>query len=352
MNKKDLKKLTFLSVAVFIIIITLARGTAPAKADIELLPITDSGMESIELVLEQTSDEEDTESNAALLSGLSAGTQTVQVYLHATGKTVTLPLEEYITGVLAAEMPALFEPEALKAQAVAARTYLYHRLENGKCGRGGADICTDSNHCQAWLSAAQQKSLWGENYTAYHEKIQTAVYQTAGKLLTYDGQPINALYHAVSGGQTEDCAAVFSQSLPYLISVSSPGEQNDSNYQTEVTFTCAKLVSLLNSSFSKAKLTVSQLKSQCKIISYTESGRADQVKIGKATVDATDLRLALGLKSTLFTIQFSGDTVTFHVKGYGHGVGMSQRGANTMAQQGSTYQEILAHYYPGTTLQS
>lgn len=350
--KSGFKQLALLCAIIFAAVIFLARGgAAQGESGIQMLPITDTvqaeaAAVSLELV-QEGGEAQEYDLSPVNLPGKSV---TLQVYIHTTGQTVTMELETYLTGVVAAEMPALFETEALKAQAVAARTYVYYRLQNGKCGREGADICTDSSHCQAWLSQTQQKSLWGEDFSVYQEKIYEAVYGTAGEILTYEGKPINALYHAVSGGQTEDCGAVFAQSLPYLVSVSSPGEQADANYQSQVSFTKTELARKLNTAFPAAKVTAAGLQSQCKVSSYTDSGRVNRVQLGKTTVSASQLREALGLKSTLFTIQFSGDTVIFSVKGYGHGVGMSQRGADAMAEAGSTYAQILAHYYQGTKL--
>jgi len=325
-----------------------------AKAEILMQPITDSNIQpvtdsnSIEMnaVLKQADSVPQTVSSIPV----SNNEQTISVYIYNTEKTVTLTIDDYLTGVVAAEMPALFETEALKAQAVAARTYLMHRLQYGKCGRGGADICTDCKHCQAWLSVAQQQKSWGVHFDTYSKKIHDAVYSTTGQVIYYNNQPIDALYHSVSGGKTEDCAAVFSEAEPYLVSVSSPGEEGDSNYKSQNIFTPTQLVSLINNAFPKAKLSAKNISSQIKILSHDESGRVDKVKVGSDTIKATDLRLAIGLKSTNFSISYKNDNIIFDVIGYGHGVGMSQRGADVMAQQGNKYIEILEHYYPGTNV--
>ncbi len=269
-------------------------------------------------------------------------------------KMLTIPLEQYVAGVVAAEMPASYHLEALKAQAAAARTRAVFQAASFS-GRGcqnhpGADICTDSTHCQAYLSQAERTEKWGASAEAYEARILRAVMETKGSILTYNGQPITVLYHAVSGGHTEDVQAVFSQSLPYLQGVKSRGEESNPKYQTVQSFTHQEVARLLNNAFPGANISPDTAALQVAVIQRTATGRADLVQVGGLTVPARDFRTALSLNSTLFTITATESSLTFTQKGYGHGVGMSQAGANAMAAAGSAWQEILTHYYTGVQI--
>lgn len=268
-------------------------------------------------------------------------------------RTVSLPLEEYLVGVVAAEMPASFEPEALMAQAVAARTYAARRMAaygGAPCGKHGAELCTDSACCQAYRSEEALRKRWGESAELYLDKIRSAVEATAGQVLVYRGELIEALFHSNSGGRTEAAADVFGGSAPYLQSVLSPGEEAFAHYRDTVTLSEKAFVSQLNEAFPKAKLKVSTLERSVEILERSEGGRVTKLKLGKITVTGRQLRAALDLPSAAFSITFSGGEVRIDTRGYGHGVGMSQYGANAMAQAGQNYQAILTHYYTGVTL--
>ncbi len=255
-----------------------------------------------------------------------------------------MDMEEYLICVVAGEVYPTYNKEALKAQAVAARTYLVYKMEKGGCANGG-DICTESAHCQAYKSEENMRSGWGNKYEEYYNNIKNAVYETESEIILYDNKPINALYHSSSVNQTEDCVAVFGGTYPYLKSVSSTVSKNNSEYEKEVTFTKKEFLDKIKKSFS-----VDMDEIQIKIISYTSSGRVSTLKLGEKSVKATALRKCLGLRSTDFTFENSGDKITFIMKGFGHGVGLSQVGAQEMAQQGKTYKEILTHYYTGTEI--
>lgn len=268
-------------------------------------------------------------------------------------KTVSLKLEEYIFGVVGAEMPASFSIEALKAQAVSARTYAAKRLSacGGKpCGRHGADLCSDSTCCQAWRSRDDLMKQWGQNADFYAAKINEAVQMTAGVVALYGGKPIDALYFSNSGGATEAAQDVFGGDVPYLVSVSSPGEEDSAHYSDSFTYTPKAFVKTLNKAFSKANLKTSDLSGQIAILSRSEGGRVTKLKLGDVTITGREFRSALGLPSADFTITPSKNEVRVDTKGFGHGVGMSQYGANAMAKDGATYAEILQHYYTGITL--
>lgn len=265
-----------------------------------------------------------------------------------------LSLESYVAGVVAAEMPASWPEEALACQAVAARTRAVSSCKSyggaGCRSHPDADLCTDSACCQGWLSPEERQAKWGDSWQPMEERVEQAVRATFGQVLTYEGEPIEVLYHAASGGQTEDAAAVFSRSVPYLCSVESPGEESYEGYAVEQRFSLAEATELLLAAFPDCGVEASALPSQLELISLSDTGRVQEMRVGNQRVQGKELRAALGLRSTLFTWETEGDTLIFRVRGYGHGVGMSQAGARAMAASGSQCQEILAHYYPGTVL--
>ncbi len=282
------------------------------------------------------------------------GEAMVSIYDAEADKVYSLPLEEYVLRVTAAEMPASFSEEALKAQSVAARTYTARRMRifGGKpCGRGGADVCTDSTCCQAYRTREELCKKWGDAADMYFAKLDGAVSATRGIILTYGGKPIEALFHSSSGGMTEDAANVFGGNAPYLKSVSSPGEEAFSHYGATVSFTRAQFAAAVNAGIKGADISKDKLEEQVKILETSESGRVMKLKLGKKTVSGRELRRALGLNSTAFTMDISPERVTLSTRGYGHGVGMSQYGAEAMARRGADYEEILLHYYTGAKAQ-
>jgi stage II sporulation protein D len=256
------------------------------------------------------------------------------------GEVRDMALEDYVAGVTAAEMPADFAPEALKAQAVAARTYALY------CARGrkhaDADVCTDPGCCQAWLD--------GDD-SARHEKIAAAVEATAGEILCYEGQAVFAAFHSSSAGFTEDCGAIWSE-LPYLKSVFSPETaERVPNYVTRVARSALDFRDTLLYARPSADLSGPPET----WIGETErdgSGRTAFVVLGGERFPGTELRSLFSLRSTAFTLSYEDGEFVFTVTGFGHGVGMSQYGAEVMAQRGADYRAILAHYYPGTELQT
>ena len=275
----------------------------------------------------------------------------VKLYNHNTQKIETIPIEEYLIGVVAAEMPASFPSEALKAQAVAARTYIAQRLQAGGVENPvhqGADICNDPRHGQAWLDREQMKERWGAaHYYQYYLKIKWAVQSTKNQVLTYNNQLITAAYHACcGGGATENSGEVWQVSLPYLKSVSCT-YCADADREKQVTYPLDKVAQRLN---LDAVPTAANGSGIIKVIEKTSTGRAKTLLVGEKEMSATAFREALGLRSTKFSYDIEGDKITFTTSGYGHGVGMCQYGAKGMAENKKTYQEILQHYYPGTEL--
>ena len=277
--------------------------------------------------------------------------QEVTLYLHETGQRVTLPLEEYLVGVVAAEMPASFHMEALKAQAVAARTYTLTRLNAGGC-TSGCDLCSDSKCCQAYDTDEACRKKWGSSYAANIKKMREAVIETEGEAIYYDGKLIEALYHAASGGMTEDSENVFASARPYLRSVDSKNEVGSSHITDEERLTRKEFVKAVNAAWPKAKLSADKLEEQVKVTERFESGRVETIRLGGATATGRELRGALELRSANFTIKLTQNDVIIDTRGYGHGVGMSQAGANGMAQDGATYDEILKHYYTGVEIKA
>ena len=260
---------------------------------------------------------------------------------NADGSKTEMNLDAYLVGVVLAEMPASFETEALKAQAVVARTYALRRKEKGG-KHSKATVCTDSGCCQGYLSEEKYLDKGGQQDLL--SKVKDAVNATAGEVLLYDGALIDATFFSCSGGRTEDAKAVWGADVPYLQSTDSPGEEGATHYVDTETFTLDEFGQLLG-----AKLTGST-QNWIGEITYTEGGGVDTIFICDQEYKGTAVRQKLGLRSTAFVISIVGSTVTVTTKGYGHRVGMSQYGADAMAVQGKSYAEILAHYYKDTEL--
>lgn len=256
------------------------------------------------------------------------------------GTVYPMELETYVICAVLGEMPAEFENEALKSQAVVARTYALRRYNSSWKHDSGA-VCTDPGCCQAFCLDADYLQQGHSQQDL--QKVTDAVSQTAGLVLTYEGTLIDATYYSCSGGRTEDALAVWGQEVPYLRSVESPGEEDAAHYIDTVTFTVDQMETLLGNS-----LTGNWLGS----VTYTQGGGVDIMIIGGKEYAGTQLRQLLGLRSTAFVMTAVGDTVTVTTKGYGHRVGMSQYGADAMAVAGSSYEDILSHYYPGTVLET
>jgi stage II sporulation protein D len=256
-----------------------------------------------------------------------------------------LTLAEYLPGVLAAEMPASFPPEALKAQAAAARTDTLWRLEHpGKHPAG--TCCADPACCKAWASEAELRARWGGDYDHWHAAVAEAVSATDGQALLYEDEPILAVFHACSPGQTEASESVWLEALPYLRSVSSPETgENVPDYYASLSLSREELLRLA------ARIPGTELSGPAETWltdpEYSPAGRLRTVRLGGVALSGTDLRSLLGLRSTAVTWTVSPEGLTFVTAGYGHGVGMSQQGARLLALEGMDWREILAHYYPG-----
>lgn len=253
----------------------------------------------------------------------------------SSGSVITISLEEYVIGVVAAEMPASFNSEALKAQSVLARTYALKAKSSGK-------TLTDTISTQSYIDTSQMQAKWGSSYNTYYNKIKNAVNATSGEYLTYNGTYIEAMYHSTNNGKTESSLDVFGNYYPYLISVTSEYDKSASSYLRTISMD-------LNTISSKLGLNLTS-DSIIEIISYTDGSNIKQINIAGSTFTGKHVREALGLRSADFDISINGNNANITTRGFGHGVGMSQYGANGMANAGYGYQNILSHYYPGTVL--
>lgn len=269
----------------------------------------------------------------------------VKLLHSSSGKIEEMALDEYLYGVVSSEMPASFEEEALKAQAVVARTYTIYKITNGN-KHENADICDDSACCQAWISKEERLQKWNEAERETNwAKIVNAVDSTKGKIITYEGKPINAFFHSNSGGITETASNVWGgKDEPYLQAVETSGESNYTQYSSELIITKDEFIEKIKQYHSNFEIDFS-IENQIQILEYTEGERIKTIKIGNLELQGTEIRNIFGLKSAKFEINIEGENIKFNVLGYGHGVGMSQTGADSMAKEQKGYEEIIKHYY-------
>lgn len=274
------------------------------------------------------------------------GKTTVRVSL-GEGEVLTLPLDKYLWRVVAAEMPASFELEALKAQAVAARTYTLSKMGRTVANHPDADVCSDITCCQAYLDPETAAAQWGSEAEAYTEKIAAAVAETDGMTALYGGVPIQAVFFSSAAGRTVDAVEVWGNSVPYLTSVDSPeGEADVPNYHSTVAVPLEEFREKIAAQYPQADLSgpaAEWFGSQ----TLNSGGGVAALEIGGVAVPGSALRTLFELRSANFTVEAGEEAITFSVTGYGHGVGMSQYGANTLAREGMTYDEILKWYYTG-----
>ena len=276
-------------------------------------------------------------------------TTEIRVYDHRADKLITMPLEEYVIGVASGEMPVRYELEALKAQAIATRTYTLYRAAHGGCHTNpDADVCMNSKCCQAFTTVERMQKNWGSAYAENYNRIAEAVMETAGQVLTYQGELCDALYHACSGGRTEDSENVYSNALPYLRGVDSPYE--DPMRENDIEIGVSELVALIAAKYPDCGVTEDNYREEIAVKSTYPSGRVQKLRLGKTEISGKEANKLFDLKTAMFTVTASEDGLVFHTKGYGHGVGMSQNGANGMAKHGATCAEILKHYYTGVEI--
>lgn len=276
------------------------------------------------------------------------GETTLRLLL-ADGTVETLTMADYLWGVVAAEMPASFHPEALKAQAVAARTYCAHQSLLAGDKHPGAEVCADPGCCQAYLTRDQALAAWGAEGQRYADKITAAVADTDGLLCLYEGQPIDALFFSSSAGKTSTAAQVWGTDVPYLTSVDSPEGEEVPGWRTEVTFTPWEFRTRLLDARPEAQLS-DDPGAWVRDLVTDPSGAVERVTVGGVELTGVQARSIFGLRSAHFTAAATAEAVTFQVTGYGHGVGMSQYGANALAGEGKDFREILCWYYTGITV--
>lgn len=261
-----------------------------------------------------------------------------------TGSIEEVDLDTYLYGVVSSEMPADFELEALKAQAVVARTYTIYQIKNGS-KHENADVCDSSYCCQAWISKENRMARWESSKAEeYWNKIVKAVNDTKGKIIFYAGEPINALFHSNSGGSTELSINVWGGDFPYFQTVETSGEENYSSYSSEVEISKDDLIQKMLERYSDFKIDFSN--NDCiKIEEYTTSGRIQKFLVGNKQISGVEARSIFGLKSAKFNFEILENSVKFTVLGYGHGVGFSQCGSDVLAKNGKNYEEIIKYYY-------
>lgn len=277
--------------------------------------------------------------------------KTIKLLHSKTGQIEELNIDEYLYGVVSSEMPANYEIEALKAQAIVARTYTIYQIMNNSSKHENADICDDFNCCQAWISKDERMAKWSaEEAESNWNKILEAVNSTSGKIITYNKEPINAFFHSNSGGITESSLNIWGGiDYPYLKSVETAGEEGYTQYSSEVVYSKEDLLNKIKEKHSECEIDFSQ-ENCIQIIEYTTSGRVKTIKFGNIEIAGTEARTIFGLKSTNFTFSVEGDNVKFSVTGYGHGVGMSQTGADALAKTGTNCEEIIKHFYTGVEI--
>ncbi len=275
----------------------------------------------------------------------------ISVYIHNEDKVEEMDFEEYIKGVVSAEMPASFHVEALKAQAVAARTYAYHRIRNIEDSgikpqeHKGADTCTDPAHCKAWIAKKHAMDRWGiMSARTYWNKIDKAVEDTKGLIMTYENEPIDAVFHSTSSGKTENSEEVWSNIIPYLRSTDSVGDERSPKFTSTIKVPEQNFRTALKKQTPQINLD-GDINSLIGPIQRTEGGSVKVIKIGNLDIKGTDIRKVFGLNSANFTINVEDNMLVFSVKGNGHGVGMSQYGADSLANEGKDFKTILLHYY-------
>jgi stage II sporulation protein D len=278
----------------------------------------------------------------------------IKVFITEENRVEEMNLEDYVRGVVSGEMPVSFEVEALKAQAVAARTYAVSKMTEIKgipCElhkMQGADIC-DTVHCQVYKTKDERFKDWGpKEAEANWNKITEVVMATGGQVLSFNGELARqALYFSSSSGKTEGSMAVFAFDVPYLKSVVSVGEDQAPKYATKTTMSLKELADKINSAYPKAQINLKKIKTQIEIISRNSGDTVNELKIGNETIKGKNFRELLNLNSANFQLKFLNNEVEITCYGYGHDVGMSQWGANVMSKNGSNYLEILTHYYTG-----
>lgn len=273
----------------------------------------------------------------------------IKVYNHKSGNIEDVDIEKYLCGVLSGEMSVEFNMEALKAQAVTARTFTIYNQNTKK--HKNADVCTDYKHCQEYKSKEELLNKNGQEWMdKYYKKIEQAVKETKGHIVVYNDEPILPLYFSTSSGNTENSEEVFSTKYPYLRSVESPYDKNAPKYASNIKVNNSDFVEIIKKAYPNIVISEAELSKEIKIQDRSQGGSVEYIKVGDKKLTGRDIRNLFNLNSANFDLKFNKDYVDVVVKGYGHGVGMSQWGAQGMANDGYMYYEILSHYYSDTKI--
>lgn len=280
------------------------------------------------------------------------GNNKAKVYIRKSKEIKEIDVEEYVAGVVSSEMQVNFEKEALKAQAVAARTYYYSKRLSS-CSEGqGAEIC-DSIHCQVYTTKEEKLTTWPESERESNwNKIREVVKETEGEVLVYSGELVkHPQFFSTSSGKTENCIDVFSEDIPYLKSIESPGEEIAPKFKSIINIDKSTFINVITNNYKNTALNYENLQNNIKILSRTEGGAVKEIKLGKVTISGIEFRNLFNINSANFTLNIIENEVIINCTGYGHGVGMSQWGANIMAKEGKNYKDILKHYYSGVNIE-
>lgn len=345
--KKNMYLAICVAISLTVLPLSMYNSTADAKDK-----TTASQLSSTQAQTQEVSeDESESEVPETTEKDISASSEeTIRIYLSDEKKAVTLSLRDYIIGVVAAEMPAAYEGEALKAQAAASITLARRKIqtvtETGELD--GAVITTNSKKDQGYMSVDKMYERWGEEFDVYYEKIASAVDEVYTYQIEYEGEPIIAAFHAISTGTTECAENVWEEKKEYLISVESEGDKLSATYESTLSLTPQRLEEYLSSATDfKARGEENEWIGECE---YTDVGTLISAEICGKVFTGAELREILSLRSAAIEIEYKDGEFVFTVRGYGHGVGLSQYGADYYARQGYTWQEIIAHYYPGTQI--
>lgn len=299
--------------------------------------------------------EDETKHSAEKVSaaGKLSSTETILMFDVSTGEVRELSMREYIIGAVCAEMPASFEEEALKSQAVAVHTYAVRQQllesENPTPELCGAQLSNDSSRYQAYFTESQARQFYGSGFEQAYEKITAAVDEVLPYILVYEDEPILAAFCSMSSGTTESAENVWGADVPYLVPAESTADENAPNFLEETVFEAAELKTLLEDAFPDADFSL-PVKKWLTAEEVSDSGTVLTANAAGTAVTGQEVRTALSLRSAAFEVEWDGDTCTITTKGYGHGVGMSQYGADAMAKTGADWQEILMHYYTGAEI--
>lgn len=280
----------------------------------------------------------------------------ISLYRTKTKKVEKVKCYDYICAVVAGEMQANYDSEALKAQTVAAFTYMVNKMNYVKenpdsdIGHHGAYVCDDYTHCKAYLEKQDALKKWGEEwYKKYYPNIENAVSESLGRIITYDGSPVNAVFHSVSNGQTCSAYEVWGTEVPYLQSVECAVDKTANDYESTASFTHEQFSAVLYNELGV--VLPNDYNTWLGEIKTCQSGMIDEIVIAGTAYSGTHIRKMFGLRSSTFDVKITDKDVIFTVRGYGHGVGMSQYGANEMAKKGSTYEQILTYFYKDTKIE-